>query len=122
MNLKTLIATQSLAVLLLGGLGILTWQQSRIWHNSERLWRHALALDEKSSFAHNNLGLALAERGEFAKAINHFSPSPTDYPTAVAAHTNLGNFLARQGSRAEAILTCARPSKLNLNMPALTTP
>jgi Tfp pilus assembly protein PilF len=60
--------TQSFAVLLLVTLAALTWQQTQIWHNSERLWRHALALDERSSSAHNNLGLALAERGEFAEA------------------------------------------------------
>jgi Tfp pilus assembly protein PilF len=103
MNLNTLIATQSLAVLLLGGLGVLTWQQSRIWHNSERLWRHALALDEKSSFAHNNLGLVLAARGEFATAIKHFRRALQIDPTALGPHENLGNFLARQGSRAEAV-------------------
>jgi len=102
-DVKTLILTQSSAALLLVGLGALTWQQIRVWQNSERLWRHALALDEKSSFAHNNLGLALAERGAFAEALGAFRRAVQIDPAFVEAQTNLGSFLARHGSSEEAI-------------------
>ena len=102
-GLRTLILTQSLVALFLVGLGTLTWQQTRIWHNSERLWRHALAIDQRSSFAHNNLGLALAERGAFAEAIEEFRKAVEIDPAFVEAQTNLGNFLARRGSPEEAI-------------------
>jgi len=103
LGLRTLILTQSLAALLLIALGTLTWNQIRIWHNSERLWRHALALEEKSSFAHNNLGLVLTERGALEEAISEFRRALEIDPAFVEAHTNLGNFLAQQGSRQEAI-------------------
>ena len=102
-GVRTLVWTQSLAVLLLVGLGALSWQQTQIWQNSERLWRHALALDEKSSFAHNNLGLALAERGAFAEATNEFRKAVQIDPAFVEAQTNLGNFLAQQGAAEEGI-------------------
>ena len=102
-GVRTLVLTQSLTALLLVGLGALTWQQTRIWHNSETLWRHALALDEKSSFAHNNLGLALADRGAFAEAIEEFRKAVEIDPTFVEAHTNLGIFLAKRGSSEEAV-------------------
>jgi protein O-mannosyl-transferase len=102
-DVKTLILTHSSAALLLAGLGFLTWQQIRIWQNSERLWRHALALDEKSSFGHNNLGLALAQRGVFAEAIEEFRKAVEIDPAFVEAQTNLGNFLAQRGSPEEAI-------------------
>ena len=102
-GLRTLVLTQSLAALLLVGLGALTWQQIRIWHNSETLWRHALAIDQRSSFAHNNLGLALAERGVLAEAIAELRRAVEIDPAFVEAHTNLGNFLARRGSPEEAI-------------------
>ena len=82
---------------------LLTWRQSQVWHDSERLWRHALALDERSSFAHNNLGLVLAERGELREAINEFRRAVQIDPAFVEGHSNLGNFLALQGSRSEAI-------------------
>jgi len=97
------VATRSSVALLLIALGALTWNQTRIWHDSETLWTHALALDEESSFAHNNLGLVLAERGALPEAINHFRRAVEIDPLFVEAHTNLGNFLAVQGSRHEAI-------------------
>jgi tetratricopeptide (TPR) repeat protein len=92
-----------LCLVVLVGLSSLTWQQTKVWHDSERLWRHALALDEESSLAHNNLGLVLAKRGALDDAINHFRRALQIDPAFVEAHTNLGNFLALQGSRREAI-------------------
>lgn len=103
LGLGTLVLTPTLAVLLLLALGVLTWQQTQIWHDSERLWQHALAVDERSSFAHNNLGLALAERGAFAEAIKHIRRAVEIDPRFVEAHANLGNFLAHGGSSEEAI-------------------
>jgi tetratricopeptide (TPR) repeat protein len=100
---RTLVLAQSFSVLLLIALGTLTWGQTQIWQNSEKLWRHALALDEKSSFAHNNLGLVLTERGALEEAINEFRRAVEIDPAFVEAHTNLGNFLALQGSPKEAI-------------------
>jgi tetratricopeptide (TPR) repeat protein len=102
-GLRALFLTQSLAASLLVGLGALTWQQTRIWHNSEKLWRYALTIDQRSSFAHNNLGLALAERGAVTEAIDEFRKSIQIDPASVEAHTNLGNFLAQGGSPDEAI-------------------
>ena len=102
-GVRTLVLTQSLTALLLVGLGSFDLGADRVWHNSETLWRHALALDEKSSFAHNNLGLALAERGAFAEAIEEFRKAVEIDPTFVEAHTNLGNFLAQRGSSEEAV-------------------
>jgi tetratricopeptide (TPR) repeat protein len=102
-GLPTLVLAQSFGAVLLIGLGVLTSYQTRIWNNSERLWRHALALDEKSSFAHNNLGLALVDRGEFAEAIKHFRRAIEIDPMFVEAQTNLGYFLAQQGAADEAI-------------------
>jgi protein O-mannosyl-transferase len=102
-GLHSLVLTQSFAAVLLIGLGVLTSYQAQIWNNSETLWRHALALDEKSSFAHNNLGLALAGRGAFAEAINHFRRAVEIDPAFVEAQTNLGYFLAQQGAPEEGI-------------------
>lgn len=100
---RTLVLTPSFAVVVLITLAVLTRQQIQIWHDSERLWRYALALDERSSFAHNNLGLALAERGEFDEAIHHIRRAVQIDPRFVEAQTNLGNFLAQRGSSEDAI-------------------
>ncbi len=112
-GVRTLVFTHSLAVLLVTGLGVLSWHQTQIWHDSERLWRHALAIDEKSSFAHNNLGLILARRDALQEAINHFRRAVQIDPAFVEAHTNLGNFLALQGSRQEAIAHLRQALKID---------
>src|SRR5438876_3980700 len=43
--------TTGLAVFLLLGLGTLTWNQVHVWHDSEKLWVHALAVEPKSPMA-----------------------------------------------------------------------
>lgn len=85
-------------------LAALTWHQSQIWKDSERLWRHALSIEERSSLAHNNLGLVLAERGALREAVNEFRRVVQIDPLSVEGRTNLGNFLAQMGSREEAVV------------------
>jgi tetratricopeptide (TPR) repeat protein len=50
----------------------MTWIQIGYWQNSVTLWRHVLAVNEHNHVAHNYLGLALAEKGQFAEAAKHF--------------------------------------------------
>jgi protein O-mannosyl-transferase len=47
------------AALLLGGLAFLAWQQTHYWHDSERLWRRAVAVEPDCASCLNNLGRAL---------------------------------------------------------------
>ena len=97
------ISVNGIVVLVLIALGTLTWKQTYIWHNSERLWRYALSLDERSSFAHNNLGIVLAKGGALDDAISHSRRALEIDPRFVEAYTNLGNFLGQRGSKQEAI-------------------
>ena len=85
------------------GLGGLTWQQTQIWHDTERLWRHALAVDQESRIAHNNLGVLLAGQGKLEEAIPHYYKAIRIDPNYVKAHNNLGNALWNQGESEEAI-------------------
>jgi len=103
MSARTLAIAEFFTAGVVVALGALTWQQSHIWKDSERLWRHALSIDDGSSFAHNNLGLALADRGALREAVNEFRRAVQIDPVFVEAHTNLGNFLAQTGSREEAV-------------------
>lgn len=100
---RTLLLTHSFFAMVLVILGILTWGQVQVWHDSERLWRHALAIDEESSIAHNNLGLVVAERGALDEAVNEFRRAVQIDPAFVEANTNLGNYLGLQGFSQEAI-------------------
>ena len=57
--------------ILLVVLGALSWRQTAIWHDSEILWRHALAIIRESPITHNNLGAALYEKGDWEGALEH---------------------------------------------------
>jgi protein O-mannosyl-transferase len=116
-SIRTVVLTQSLTLLVFVVLGALTWNQTQVWKDSETLWRHALALEEKSSFAHNDLGLVLAERGALDEAINEFRRAVAIDPAFVEAHTNLGHFLALQGSRQEAIGQLRRALQIDPTFP-----
>jgi tetratricopeptide (TPR) repeat protein len=54
------------ACAVLVGLSLLSFRQSRIWHDSETLWRVALARPPGSPLAALNLGIAIADRAHAA--------------------------------------------------------
>jgi cytochrome c-type biogenesis protein CcmH/NrfG len=89
--------------LVLVGFGVLTWKQTQVWHDSERLWRHALSIDPESSFAHNNLANALADQGRLDEATVEIREVLRINPRDADGYYNLGNFLARQGKLGEAV-------------------
>jgi tetratricopeptide (TPR) repeat protein len=91
------------ALCVLVGFGVLTWNQARVWHDSARLWTHALTIDPNSSVAQYNLGAALAQQGKLAEAIEHYRQALRIQPNDASPHYNWGAALAQQGKLAEAI-------------------
>jgi tetratricopeptide (TPR) repeat protein len=91
------------AVGVLLGLAALTWTQVRVWHDSQTLWTHALAIDPNSPVAENHLGWALARHGNLAEAIEHYRRAVEIWPDYAETHYDWGTALARQGRLAEAI-------------------
>src|SRR5713101_3359870 len=91
-----------LAACVLLGLGVLTWNQVHVWHDSKTLWAHALAIDPNSSVAHYNFGGALGQQGKLADAIHHYQRALQITPGDADAQTNWGGALAQQGKLAEA--------------------
>ncbi len=66
-------------------------------------YQEALRLRPNYANAHNNLGIVLFHRQEFAQAINHFSEAVRIRPNFLDAHINLGSALASAGRIDEAI-------------------
>lgn len=101
-----------LGALVLGLLSLATFIQTRYWRDSLTLWNRALTVTSNNDTAHNNLGVALAERGQLDEAITHYqsalqlSSGKREHYNANAAftHVNLGNALARRGEPGSAIL------------------
>lgn len=87
---------QGMATLVLLALGVISWQQSGLWRDSETLWQHALTINEKSFFAHHFLAAALLTKGRPEEAMGHFQRSLELNPNYVSARIGLANALADQ--------------------------
>lgn len=60
------------ALAILAALGMLTYRQIGYWHDSETLWRHALAVTEKNYTAHDSLARVLANENRTDDAIAEY--------------------------------------------------
>lgn len=77
-----------------------TWRQSRVWRDSENLWRWAVDRDPACAVCHNNLGSAIITRpltpGGVAEAESHFRIAIRLRPERPGAYLNLAIILAMQ--------------------------
>ena len=81
----------------------LSWQQSRMYADSETLYRTTIDRNPECWLAHNNLGIALMERGQFAEAMAEYQTALKIKPDYAEAHNNLGVILLRRGQEMEAM-------------------
>jgi Tetratricopeptide repeat len=93
--------------LVVAGLGAGTWRQSRVWHDSETLWRWAASVDPACALCRNNMGEALVlahsdSIGYIRLAESHFRYAISQRPQQPDAYHNLGAALAMQGRYDEA--------------------
>ena len=68
--------------------------QVAYWHDSERLYRHALDVSPNSFVAHNGLGSELFKQGKVEEAIQECQTAVQIEPGYDPAHSNLGRFFA----------------------------
>ena len=91
---------------------VMTWKQAGYWHDSERLFRHALAVTRNNWLAHHSLGHALLELGNEDEAI-------VEYQAAVAIAPRpeiyfiLGETLSKRGRYDEAVAQFAELLKVS---------
>jgi Flp pilus assembly protein TadD len=67
------------------------------WRDTETLCRRVLHYAPKAEVAHMELGIVLAERGEWPEAMDHFTEAVRLAPYRPKAQYNLGLAWARQG-------------------------
>ena len=94
-------------------LGILTWQQTQVWHDSERLWRHALNIDPNSSYAYTNLAAAMKNQGKVDEAIRYYGSAVRLRPDLALAHENLGDLFLDRGDLDKAARSYRRILEIN---------
>ena len=103
-NSRTLILSAALCGVAL--LATLTWRQATMYGDIETLWRTTLARNPGCWMAHNNLGIALFEKGQLGEAIVHYRITLQMQPNFWDADYNLGSALLGKGEVDEAILYC----------------
>ena len=84
-------------------LGVLTWRQTLVWHDSQTLWRRVLSVNDESSTAHVALATLSFKEGRVPEAIAHYEQALVYDPAYPDGHNNLGVALVRMGRFDEAI-------------------
>jgi tetratricopeptide (TPR) repeat protein len=81
----------------------LTWQQLGYWRDNISLYRHTVQVTTGNYFIHNNLGLALASKGNLDEAVQEYVEALQMNPNYAYAHNNLGIAYVNKGNLDKAI-------------------
>jgi tetratricopeptide (TPR) repeat protein len=73
-----------------------TWHHTGYWKDNVTLFSHAIDVTKDNYLAHNSLGVALCNRGEFDAGINHYIEALRIYPEHIQALNNLGAALVKE--------------------------
>ncbi len=94
---------RGLPLLLVTGLGVLSFHQSRMYADMRTFYRTTLDRNPTAWMAHNNLGNLLREDGQLDEARGHFEAALRVRRNLEKVHNNLGNVLRDQRRPAEAM-------------------
>jgi Flp pilus assembly protein TadD len=83
-------------------LGALTWDQVRVWRDTESLWLHAALVEPECSICHNNIGALRVNQGNPQPALMHFAQTVTIRPDREKAYGGIGLAMIQLGRNAEA--------------------
>jgi tetratricopeptide (TPR) repeat protein len=96
----------------IGILALVSRHQVATWRDTVTLFSHAVRVTERNYFAHGNLGVALAARGEDAAGDRHFRTALSYNPRYAQAWYNLGVSLEAAGRSDEAERHFAEAARL----------
>ncbi|MEY2601348.1 MAG: protein O-mannosyl-transferase [Verrucomicrobiota bacterium] len=87
------------AAILISGLTLVAASQVRYWHDSERLWRHTLAVTTDNDVAHLSLGQLLLDQKRLNDAIAELQTVVARHPNDVDARLRLAGALSEKKGR-----------------------
>lgn len=105
----------ALCLLIAGTLGVLTFQQNKVWENPLTFYPHILKYETGSARVYNNLAMAQEEVGRSAEAEETYRKAIAVWDVYPQTHYNLGNLLLKRGDAVEAIWHYQRALELNKN-------
>ncbi len=97
------LAVAAAGIAALAACAVLARAQAAVWHDSESLYAHAVAVDGDNWLARQNLGSRLIEAGKPAAALPHLEAAVRLRPGHAKAWYNLGGALYALGRHPEAI-------------------
>ena len=103
------------AALLLAGLALLSWRQSRMYTDIDTFYRTTLADNPDCWLAHNNLANRLLQEGQLPEAIAHYQAAAGLDAADPESFDNLGIALAAAGRRSEAAANFQQALQLRPN-------
>jgi tetratricopeptide (TPR) repeat protein len=98
------------SVPLLAALGVASWRQTRVWRDSETLFRRVVEVEPDNYLGHHNLSIVLRRAGKLDPALEHARLSVEAHPAKgnVDARLNLGQLERMRGREDEALAEFAR--------------
>ena len=103
--------------LLICVLGVLAIKQTLLWQNPISLWEANLKVNDRSPAVYSNYGGALADRGEFDKAMTAFRKAVDLAPTLDMVYANMGIVYFRRNKMDDARKMFETALGLNPNEP-----
>jgi tetratricopeptide (TPR) repeat protein len=91
-----------LATILVLSLGVLTWEQSRMWQDADSLWKNAVAASPTNR-AYFNLASLSEAQGKYEDAIALYQKAAALDPEGWKSHEKAASLLQQRGKIAEAI-------------------
>jgi tetratricopeptide (TPR) repeat protein len=93
---KSVLAAAGVAVLLI--CASLTWRQVGFWHDSEKLFKHVVAISPDNYVALSNIGGAIFEKGNLDDAMKYYQEAHRINPRFPDPVNSIGAILASKGS------------------------
>ena len=106
-------ATAALAAAALATLGVLTFRQTRVWHDSRTLWEHALRIDPDDYIAYLNRGTVRQAEGDLVGAFADFTEAVRRNPDYYLAWYSRGTERLARGDHAGAIADYTETLRIN---------
>src|ERR1043166_3174424 len=95
-SLPSRISATAAVIAAISTLALMTWKQTQIWHDSEPLFRRAVAVAPRSVIAHHNLAAVLAAEGRLDEAVDIYRRALA-IQTYAEGKAELGRILAQPG-------------------------
>ena len=100
-------------IMLIGGLGALTYQRNMIWGDVGVLWEDTLKKSPQKARPNNNCGYFLDKKGEYAKALVDLDKAIAAFPGYADAYNNRGMVHYHQGLLISALADLSQAIKIN---------